>query len=66
MALLGFLPGFLLALLLYDVAGVATSLPLQMNAIRASSVLTLTVLMCVLSGAFALRKIRSLDPADIY
>jgi ABC-type antimicrobial peptide transport system permease subunit len=37
-----------------------------MNAIRVSSVLTLTVLMCVLSGAFALRKIRSLDPADIY
>ena len=66
MALLGFLPGFLLALLLYDVAGLATSLPLQMNAIRVFSVLSLTVLMCVISGAFALRKVRSLDPADIY
>jgi putative ABC transport system permease protein len=33
---------------------------------RAIAVLILTVVMCVLSGSVAMRKLRSADPADIF
>jgi putative ABC transport system permease protein len=33
---------------------------------RATLVLGLTVLMCVISGAIATRKLRSADPAEIF
>ena len=66
MAVLGFIPGFLLTLGLYSVAGDATALPMEMTTSRALMVLLLTVAMCMISGSIAMRKIRTLDPADIY
>jgi putative ABC transport system permease protein len=66
MAVLGFVPGFALCLLLYDAAGTATRLPLVMTAERGVFVFVLTLAMCLISGAIALRKVRSLDPADIF
>ncbi|MED5261583.1 MAG: FtsX-like permease family protein, partial [Myxococcota bacterium] len=66
MAFLGFLPGLALTLLLYRTAGDATQLPLEMTGARAAIVLTLTVAMCTISGAIAARKVRTLDPADIF
>lgn len=66
MAVLGFIPGFLLTLGLYSVAGDATALPMEMTTPRAIMVLLLTIAMCMISGTIAMRKIRTLDPADIY
>ena len=66
MAVLGFIPGYFITLGLYGVAGDATQLPLTMTASRAIMVLLLTVAMCMISGSIAMRKIRTLDPADIY
>lgn len=66
MAVLGFIPGYFITLGLYGVAGDATQLPLAMTASRAIMVLLLTVAMCMISGSIAMRKIRTLDPADIY
>ena len=66
MAFLGFLPGLALTLLLYQTAGAATQLPLEMTGARAVVVLSLTVAMCTISGAIAARKVRTLDPADIF
>jgi putative ABC transport system permease protein len=66
MAVLGFIPGYFITLGLYGVAGDATQLPLEMTASRAIMVLLLTVAMCMISGSIAMRKIRTLDPADIY
>jgi putative ABC transport system permease protein len=66
LAVLGFLPGLLLCLGMYRVAGEATSLPIEMTWERGAVVLTLTLVMCCISGAMALRKVRSADPADVF
>jgi putative ABC transport system permease protein len=66
LAVLGFAPGFALAALLYRVAGDATKLPMQMEAGRSLLVLGLTVAMCCVAGSAALRKVRSVDPADVF
>jgi putative ABC transport system permease protein len=37
-----------------------------MNAFRAIFVFVLAVAMCSISGMFALRKVKSADPADLF
>ncbi|MEA5619407.1 ABC transporter permease DevC [Cronbergia sp. UHCC 0137] len=66
LAVLGYIPGIISALALYELAKNATLLPVFMNLSRAIMVLTLTILMCFISGAIAMRKLRSADPADIF
>lgn len=66
LAVLGYLPSIILALGLYHLAFVATMLPISMTVRRAVSVFILTLLMCSVSGAIALRKLRTADPADIF
>ena len=66
LAVLAFLPGFLLSLGLYQVTYAATLLDISMKTGRAVVVLLLTILMCGTSGAIAVNKIRSADPADIF
>jgi putative ABC transport system permease protein len=38
----------------------------MMTLARATQVLILTVVMCVISGAIAVGKLRAADPADIF
>lgn len=66
LAFLGFIPGLILPLGLYAMAAKATSLPIYMTLVRAIFVLTLTLIMCGLSGAIATRKLQSADPADMF
>jgi putative ABC transport system permease protein len=66
LAILGFLPGFILSFGLYQVTYAATMLPIFMKMERAIQVWILTVIMCSVSGAIAMRKLRSADPADIF
>lgn len=66
LALLGFLPGVSVSFGLYALTRNATSLPLYMNLARAIQVLTLTFVMCIISGAIATRKVQSADPADMF
>jgi putative ABC transport system permease protein len=66
LAVLGFMPGIVLANGLYSLAQSATLLPISMTANRATVVLGLTIVMCTGSGALALRKLQSADPADIF
>jgi putative ABC transport system permease protein len=66
LSLLGFLPGIGISMLLYNLTRGATSLPLFMTVARATTVLTLTVIMCLVSGALAVRKLGAADPADIF
>lgn len=66
LALLGYFPGLLLSLGLYQIAYAATLLPIAMKLERAISVLILTVIMCSISGAIAMNKLRSADPADVF
>ncbi|MEB3336248.1 MAG: ABC transporter permease DevC [Leptolyngbyaceae bacterium] len=66
LACLGFIPGLLLPLGLYQLAAKATALPIYMTATRAFTVLVLTLIMCGMSGAIATRKLQSADPADMF
>jgi putative ABC transport system permease protein len=66
LACLGFLPSFLLSVGLYQVTYAATMLPIKMTVERAASVFVMTVVMCTVSGAIAMRKLQTADPADIF
>jgi len=66
LAVLGYIPGFLLSLGLYQITYTATLLPIAMKVDRAVSVLLLTIVMCSVSGAIAMQKLRSADPADVF
>lgn len=66
LSVLGYIPGFILCLGFYDMTRNATLLPIVMTFNRASIVIILTFLMCGISGAIAMRKVQSADPADIF
>ncbi|MEM9540983.1 MAG: ABC transporter permease DevC [Cyanobacteria bacterium P01_E01_bin.42] len=66
LALVGYIPGFALSNLLYFLTANATALPVFMDVAKASTVLILTFVMCVGSGAIAVRKLSAADPADIF
>ncbi|WP_445635770.1 ABC transporter permease DevC [Nostoc sp. DSM 114161] len=66
LAVLGYMPGIIFSLFMYQSARQATLLPVFMSFDRATTVLILTIIMCFVSGAIAVRKLRSADPADIF
>jgi putative ABC transport system permease protein len=66
LAVLGYLPGMAASVLLYRSAAHATRLPLHLTTDRAVTVFLLTLAMCALSGFLALRKVRRLDPAEVF
>jgi putative ABC transport system permease protein len=66
LSLLGFLPGMLLSMGLYQITFAATLLPIAMKFSRAVFVLTLTIIMCSFSGVVAMRKLQNADPADVF
>jgi putative ABC transport system permease protein len=66
LAIFGYIPGFIIASGMYNLAKNATLLPVAMELTRALFVLVLTFLMCFSSGAIAVRKLQEADPADIF
>lgn len=66
LALLGFLPGIGISTVLYHLAAGATNLPIKMTINRAVTVIIMTLVMCLVSGGIAVRKLRAADPADIF
>jgi len=62
----GFLPGIVVAAMLYAALGWATGLLLDLTAPRVIGVLFLTVMMCVVSGCLALRRVFQADPAELF
>jgi putative ABC transport system permease protein len=66
LSVLGYLPGFFLSIGLYKLTKDATSLPIGMTLERGITVFILAVIMCVVSGAIAMRKVQAADPADIF
>ena len=68
LALMGYVPGLILALGLYALADNATAgtLPMQMTLFRVVFVLALTITMCSLSGLISVRKAVTTDPAAVF
>ncbi len=66
LCVLGYVPGLLLSAALYRLTESATFLPMTLGTSKPMLVLGLTLAMCCVSGAFALRKLRDADPADLF
>lgn len=62
----GFVPGFFISLGLYSLTASATGLLMQMTAQRAINILVATFIMCLISGAIAVRKVQTADPAEVF
>jgi putative ABC transport system permease protein len=66
LALVGFVPSLAISWMLYWFVGAQSGLPMVMTWQIAVTVLALAVVMCVLSGMAALRKLFQADPADLF
>ena len=66
LAVLGYLPGMAVAHFVFTRAAGATRLPLEMTIESALGVFALTVFMCAGSALMALRRLRGVDPAEVF
>jgi putative ABC transport system permease protein len=66
LGVLGYFPGIALVYWLSNKAQAATHLPLYITQDRAVTVFLLTLSMCAISALLAVRKVRRLDPADVF
>jgi putative ABC transport system permease protein len=66
LAVMGYIPGLLIALGLYYITKQATLLPVYMTVQRCLFLFFLTLFMCFFSGIMATRKLRKADPVDIF
>jgi len=66
LGLSGFIPGALLANMLYGMIAGATGLPMVMDRDRLIFVLVGTLLACTVSGLLAARRLSSAEPAELY
>jgi putative ABC transport system permease protein len=62
----GYIPGFFIAWAMYDLTRNSTMLPIFMTLNCAILVFILTLIMCTISAAIAIRKLQEADPADIF
>jgi len=66
LAVLGFIPGTIVSLGLYDLASDATGLLMQMTPERSLHIFLITLVMCLISGMIAVRKVLQTDPAEVF
>jgi putative ABC transport system permease protein len=66
LAVLGYIPGFIATLGMYQLLTNLTRLELIMTVNLAVTVFMLTLAMCLISAAIASNKLRSADPADVF
>lgn len=66
LTVLGFIPGFLVTLGLFQLLAQATGLVLLVTPSRVMFVFALTLFMCTISGLLAVRKLWVADPASLF
>jgi putative ABC transport system permease protein len=66
LAVLGFIPGVGCSVGMYALLESLTRMPLGLRPDVALKVFILTVVMCLVSAAVAMRKLQSADPADVF
>ncbi|MEM9540122.1 MAG: ABC transporter permease DevC [Cyanobacteria bacterium P01_E01_bin.42] len=64
LTVLGFIPGLFISMSLYHLLAGLTGLVFQMTVLRAINMLTITVVMCSISGLISMLRIREVDPAE--
>ena len=65
-AVAAFVPAWLLCLVVYQVVGEFALLPLRMTLAQTALSFALTLGMCLVSAALAVRRVVSLDPAEVF
>jgi putative ABC transport system permease protein len=66
LATLGYIPGLMISIGLYDLAKDATKLPITMDLGKCALVLCSVIFMCLTSGFFSTNKLRTVNPAEIF
>jgi putative ABC transport system permease protein len=66
LAFIGYVPAFLTAMGLYQITSSLSGIPTFMTSQRAAGVFGLSVLMCTLAGALAVRKLWKAEPASLF
>lgn len=66
LSVFGYVPALGISFLLYRVISELAGLQMRMNATLIGLMLGLTVVMCVLSGSLAVRKVLATDPAEVF
>lgn len=66
LAVIGFIPGLLISSVLYHLTANATGLLMQMTTTRIMNLFVATSIMCLISGAIAVRKVQATDPAEVF
>lgn len=66
LSILGFVPGLFVSLLCYEGLSSITGLTMDLSFSTILIVLATTIAMCVVSGVLALRKLLSVDPAELF
>ena len=66
LSILGFIPSLAIALALYGYLEQLTGLPMFLTVGRAGAVLLMAMIMCLISGLIALRKVQKTDPAEVF
>ncbi|MBC7881880.1 MAG: FtsX-like permease family protein [Anaerolineae bacterium] len=66
LASLAFIPSCIISEIVYGFCRSVTRLPLEMTWSRSALVFFLTIVMCIVSGAIAVQKLKSADPADVF
>lgn len=66
LSVFGYVPALGISFLLYRVISELAGLQMRMNGTLIGLMLGLTVVMCVLSGSLAVRKVLATDPAEVF
>jgi putative ABC transport system permease protein len=66
LAVLAFIPAAIAAQLLFSVLSQVTGLVMSFTVFRVGLILILTIAMCTVSGAVAVRRVLSADPAEVF
>lgn len=66
LGVMGFVPGYFISLVLYQMTANATGLLMQMTLLRGINILLATIVMCLISGAIAVRRVQATDPAEVF
>jgi putative ABC transport system permease protein len=66
LAILGFIPGYLLSVGLYHLAESQMYMPMPMLLSKMITVFLFILSMCVMAGLLAIRKLKDANPADMF
>lgn len=66
LAVLGFVPGLVVSLGLYELVRHGVSMPIAMPFERVATVFLMTAGMCALAGTISMRRLSKADPADVF